>query len=1112
MPIPEVQTPSTRWSTTSGIYMLVAVAVIEAILLAVLVLQLTGERRLVADGLETQLKTRAIYLEERLETARIVVDLLLRRGGAIETAESAAAAQFADYVAALQGAFADSGIHRLGYVSPALTTSAPPGEAREADAAAQALVDGWRGPLLHEGDFDAVVTWRANVSSGERAAWADISASWLWRITLPMEGPINEIVLMSNDGLVIAQSSEPVSFAADNDLGAALAKAFPARDTAAPSFIDPASQDNLGGQLRSENGWYSAGVPIGNTPFRLAIFIDDGDLWGHVFSQNRAAIIGIALIGIGILLAYYFIAKRVLRPAAKAERRSAELSERLQVIFATVHDGILFIDRDRTIIASNQVLPRLLAFPESTLEAGARLDDLADQLKTQSRSLANAFRRIGSIGGSGLEVENGTGRWLLLRSTRIRETGQVVAMVTDTTERREMEDELERARDEAEAAARARSAFLAVMSHEIRTPMNGVLSLAEVLEDTDLNDDQRTLTRTIRDSAEVLQTVINDILDFSKIEAGRIDVEEITFDVVSMVEGTIDLLAPRADDRGIDLHVSIDPSMPKSLRGDPNRLRQILLNLTGNAIKFTEEGCVSVRVSAMEAAKGVVLKLEVSDTGIGMTAEQQAKLFRPFQQADSSTARKFGGTGLGLSICKSLTTIMGGEIACESTYGKGSSFTVRMPLEVIDPEPQQPEHPISETRVALVGYKAIEAEILALYLGHAGAAVAGAADGAFADSDVVLLNAKGGIEGLKATIGKVTAAPNGRTPKIVVSGQHMARSLLAATEMGSADRSIFAGISAPVRMHRLWHVVAAAQGKVALGESLRDRRVKPIYLPPDLEEARAANAVILAAEDNETNQKVIRRILARLGFAVEVAADGREAYEMLMKESYALLLTDLHMPELDGFELTTRLRQYEAENSNGQRLPIIALTADALDQTAEACRAAGMDSYLRKPISVTELSDVLERHAPQAVALRRIKVESGVPLEPCAPAPPPAPVAEPDLDISQLEDSFGAFDADAKEFLMEFVDSMSDRYAPLSDALSSGDLKASRQLSHSLKGACYAVGARRLGQLFSEIEASLKVGDLASAEQAAVFLADAHTKLIAAASPYRPYFDGSAAG
>ncbi|MBL28735.1 MAG: hypothetical protein CMM50_14405 [Rhodospirillaceae bacterium] len=1111
MAVPEKRAPSSKATTSTGIYVLVAVLVIEAILLAVVVLQLSGERRLIADALETQLKTRSIYLEERLETARVVVGLLVRRGEALGTVGTAATGPFIDYVAGLQEAFQDSGIHRLGYVSPTFSTSAPQDGGREAAVRGTDVAEGWVGPVLHEGDFDAVVTWRAPVAGEKGVAWADISASWLWRLTLPMEGPINEIVLMSDDGRVIAQSSEPVSFAADDDLGTALAKAYPSLDAPVPAFFRNATIGDLDGRLQSEGRWYYAGVPVSNTPFRIAIFIDQGDLWGYVFSQNRAAIIGISIIGLGILLAYYFIAVRVLRPAAEAERRSVELSERLQVIFSTVHDGILFIDRDRTIIASNQILPRLLALSSSTLVTDANLDVLADQLKAQSPGLSDAFRRIGSIGGSGLEVENGAGRWLLLRSSRIRETGQVVAMVTDTTERREMEDELERARDEAEAAARARSAFLAVMSHEIRTPMNGVLSLAEVLEDTDLNDDQRTLTRTIRDSAEVLQTVINDILDFSKIEAGRIDVEDISFDAVGMVEGAIDLLAPRADDRGISLNVLVDPTIPRSLRGDPNRLRQILLNLAGNAIKFTEEGSVTVRASASEAEKGVMLNLEVSDTGIGMTPEQLAKLFRPFQQADSSTARKFGGTGLGLSICKSLSTMMGGEITCDSTYGKGSTFTVRIPLEVIDPRPQQPEHPIDETRVALVGYDSVEAEILALYLSHAGAAVA--ANGAFADCDVVLLNAKGGIEGLKVMIGKLMATPGGRTPKIVVSGQHMARSLLAATEMGSADMSIFAGVSAPIRMYRLWHVVAAAQGKVTLGESLRDRRSKPIYVPPDLAEARAANAVVLAAEDNETNQKVIRRILARLGFAVEVAADGQEAYDMLMKDSYALLLTDLHMPEMDGFELTAKLRRYEAGDGQSRHLPIIALTADALDQTAEACKAAGMDGYLRKPISVTELNDVLEHYAPQAAALRRIKVERGAPAEPCAPAPAaapaaapapePMPAAEDDLDISQLEDSFGAFDDDAKEFLVEFIDTISDRYAPLSDALSDRDLEEARRLSHSLKGACYAVGARRLGQLFAEIESALKAGDAASAEQTATLLPEAHGRLTAAASPYR---------
>jgi signal transduction histidine kinase/CheY-like chemotaxis protein/HPt (histidine-containing phosphotransfer) domain-containing protein len=623
---------------------------------------------------------------------------------------------------------------------------------------------------------------------------------------------------------------------------------------------------------------------------------------------------------------------------------------------------------------------------------------------------------------------------------------------------------------ETKLANRAKDLFLASMSHEIRTPMNGIIGTLDVLHQSSLIAPQLELVNLIRESADSLLTIIDDILDFSKIEAGRLEIERRPMSVAQVVEKSCNLVNRLAERKGGTLTVFADPTIPSTLLGDASRLRQILINLINNAIKFSSgrehPGRVSVRAVLVDRKPdNAVVEFRVTDNGIGMDEATLARVFTSFTQADASTTRKYGGTGLGLVICKQLASLMGGEIAVVTKVNAGSTFTVRVPFDLA-PQLAGTAHSPSEIEgltCLVIGGHAGLADDLATYLAADAALVARVPDLAAAHewnrsyphrSAVWVVDAG---EDLSA-LGELQSALRARADLdlrvvLVAIGRGQRRNPRA-----EADGVILVDGNS-LNRHTLAKAVAIAAGRAsAEPEAPPDHHRTTRALSPSRAEALKQHRLILVAEDNEINQQVILQQLDLLGYAADVATTGREAFRRFQTGIYALLLTDLHMPEMDGYDLTLQIRSAEGER---RRMPIIALTANALRGESERCLALGMDDYLTKPAPLAALAAVLEKWLPAIDTTRALQVLPSVPVQ-----------------ISVLEALVGTDPQLIRDFLQAFALSAGQSAAELAEACDKQRSKDAAAIAHKLKSSSRSVGALRLGELCAAIEVAGIAGDL----------------------------------
>jgi two-component system, sensor histidine kinase and response regulator len=592
--------------------------------------------------------------------------------------------------------------------------------------------------------------------------------------------------------------------------------------------------------------------------------------------------------------------------------------------------------------------------------------------------------------------------------------------------------ELADSRDAALGATQAKSLFLATMSHELRTPMTGVLGMLDLLMRTSLSSKQQTFARTARDSAESLLVLIDDVLDFSKIEAGKLSLERVAFDPRAVAEDVASLLAERAHRKQLSLICDIAADVPTEVVGDPTRLRQILLNLGGNAVKFTSTGEVRIEVRVQSTqSNSSVIRFSVHDSGLGMSPEAQAGLFNAFSQAEASTTRRFGGTGLGLSICRGLVELMGGRIDVESLLGKGSVFTVCVPFEVA--------HAASNGTLPLVGQTALlihragtQREVITKYLRELGATVHAADSIERAmltrigtPPDHVLIEVAHSALPAPDQIARVRQATHLENARVVLLVTLDSPVLL------DDERGAVISLSLPVRRQAL---TDAALAPLAARPAARVREAEPT----------PSGRRILVAEDHPVNREIAQYMLRELGHDVVLAEDGQQALDLLAHESVDLVLMDCQMPVLDGFAATRELRRRE---QGGRRRPVIALTANAVKGDREACLAAGMDDYLSKPYTRAQLA---------AACAKWLPAETIFPVVVSAPAPT-SPVH---AMLQRLQEQLGERDDGfARELLGRFLTVTAETMHDLRDAVERNDRTRVHQLAHRLRGSSATVCA-----------------------------------------------------
>ena len=768
--------------------------------------------------------------------------------------------------------------------------------------------------------------------------------------------------------------------------------------------------------------------------------------------------------------------RRTERALAQSERQHRQLVE-------NAADIITVLDQNGVVRYMSPAIRPALGYSESDLLGSAILELIhPDDAAAVRESMRHNLETPGVETSLELRFRHRDGTWRVLEAIgQARETEpgvlSIIVNSRDVSERKAAAErqeslirELHEARLAAERATQAKGEFLANMSHEIRTPMNGVIGMTGLLLDTRLGPDQREFAETIRTSAEALLTIINDILDFSKIESGKLHLENVDFDLRSEVEAAMDMLAEPAQAKGIELVCSVLPGAPVRLRGDPGRMRQILVNLAGNAIKFTPQGEVVVSVVGQDETEShATLRFEVRDTGIGIAPESQSLLFQAFSQADASTTRKFGGTGLGLAISRQLVELMRGTIGVTSEIGKGSTFWFTLPMEkqsrvsqvtselrrhlfdvralVVDDNATNRRVACHQLRAWRMQERAAGGSLEALNLLRAAVAEGSPFDVALLDMQMP------GMDGM------MLARAIKEDPVLAHTRLVLMTSLGHRPSPADLDAAgIEAFLAKPLRQSRLFDCLA----EVLAGSPIKpNQRHGPLpesgpfeALPGSTTEPR--NLRILLADDNTINQRVALGQLHKLGYVADVVGNGLEALEALRRLPYDVVLMDCQMPEMDGYEATRALRKQEEQAIGGtpiRRVRVIAMTAHAMEGDREKCLAAGMDDYISKPVRTSDLR----------AALDRTETDPSAPESPAVAPPTEAPPPEVDaggepVDLSALRDLADDDPVQLRELIDTYLAQADELMTGLRGALKAGSATEAKRLAHKLLGSSAACG------------------------------------------------------